>query len=385
MQLNNSDQKQPATPDVSSRQTAAAGRKHPNLIVRSAEPFNAGPPPDLMIREMITPNDLFFVRNHGTIPAINADAYRLVVRGRVERPLSLSLDDLRGAFPRRTVAATLQCAGNRRRELLRVADIPNEVPWDLEAISHAEWAGVRLRDVLERAGIAEGAAHVALTSLDEVERHGRVFAFGGSIPLAKALGPEVLLAYEMNGEPLPSVHGAPLRLVVPGYIGARSVKWLGEIVVQSGPSDNYFQSVAYRLFPPDVSAANAVVEDGRMLGELFVGAAICSPQDGDALPDGGVVVRGYAVGQEAAPLDRVELSADGGDTWTRATLLGDSRPWAWQLWEARVELPPGDGTIIARAFDAYGRTQPPDLSQTWNFKGYMNNAWHRIAVRVGNQ
>lgn len=360
-------------------------RKHPDLIVHSAEPFNAGPPPDLLIREAITPNELFFVRNHGTIPAIDATAYRLEVRGLVERPLSLSLDDLRASFPRRAVAATLQCAGNRRRELLRVAGIPNEVPWDLEAVSHAEWAGASLRDVLERAGIAEGAAHVALTSLDEVERHGRVFGFGGSIPLDKALGPEVLLAYEMNGAPLPPVHGAPLRLVVPGYIGARSVKWLGEIVVQVGPSENYFQSVAYRLFPPDATAATAIVEDGRMLGELFVSAAICSPQDGDTLPDGDVVVRGYAVGQEAAPLDRVELSADGGDTWTRATLTGRSQPWAWQLWEARIELPPGDATIIARAFDAQGHAQPADPGRTWNFKGYMNNAWHRIGVRVGNK
>lgn len=122
-----------------------------------------------------------------------------------------------------------------------------------------------------------------------------------------------------------------------------------------------------------------------MLGELFVSTAICSPQDGDTLPHGGVVVRGYAVGHEAAPLDRVELSTDGGDTWTRATLLGQSPPWAWQLWEARVELPPGDGTIIARAIDAQGRTQPADLRQTWNFKGYMNNAWHRIAVRVKSE
>lgn len=356
-------------------------KKHPALIIRSTEPFNAGPPPDLMIREPVTRAELFFVRNHGTVPEIDADSFRLIVRGRVERPLSLSLDDLR-LLPERTVAATLQCAGNRRRELLRVGDIPNEVPWDIEAISHAEWTGVSLRDVLELAGIGDGAAYVALTSLDKVERRGRVFGFGASIPLAKALRPEVLLAYGMNGEPLPLIHGAPLRLVVPGFIGARSVKWLGEIVLQDEPSGNYFQSVAYRLFPPHVDETTAVEDQGEMLSELFVSAAICSPLDGDSLPDGEITVRGYAVGQGGNLVERVEVSADDGATWVRATPLNRPQPWVWQLWEARIALSPGDRTIIARTIDSQGLTQPADMHETWNFKGYMNNAWHRIEVRV---
>lgn len=366
------------------RPEVAQTEKHPAFIIRSADPFNGGPPPDLMIRESITPAELFFVRNHGAVPEIDAAAFRLSVRGLVERPLSLSLDDLRRLFPEQTVAATLQCAGNRRREMLSVADIPNEVPWDLEAISHAEWTGVRLRDVLELSGIGAGAAHVALTSLDEVERRGQVFGFGASIPLEKALGTEVLLAYKMNGEPLIPIHGAPLRLVVPGYIGARSVKWLGEIVLQDSPSDNYFQSVAYRLFPPDVDASTAVEDEGEMLGELFVSAAICSPRDGDALPAGNITVRGYAVGQGGNPVERVEVSPDGGLTWIRATLQGEPQPWVWQLWTAEITLPPGNRTITARAIDVQGRTQPAGLNETWNFKGYMNNAWHRIEVQTGN-
>ncbi len=355
--------------------------KHPAFIVRAAEPFNGGPPPDLMLRETITPIDLFFVRNHGAVPVIDPAAYRLTVGGLVERPLSLSLDDLR-RFPKRSVAATLQCAGNRRREMMQMAPIPNEVPWDLEAISHAEWAGVGLGDLLETAGIGDGAAHVALTGLDEVERGGAVSGFGASIPLVKGLGPEVLLAYEMNGRPLPPVHGAPLRLVVPGYIGARSVKWLGAIALQAGPSDNYFQRVAYRHFPPDVDAATAEASEGRMLGELFVSAAVCWPVEGATLPAGEIAVRGYAVGQGGAPLQRVEVSADGGRTWQRAAFRHEPRPWAWQLWEARVTLPPGAHTLVARAVDAPGNSQPAEVSDTWNFKGYMNNARHRITVRV---
>lgn len=370
-------------------------KKHTGMIIRTVEPFNAGPPPDLLSSEWLTPTELFFVRNHGTVPEIDPDSYRLVIRGIIDpdsyrldargregRPVTLSLDELRRAFPRRTVTAALQCAGNRRRELLAVHDIPNEVPWDLEAISQAEWAGASLKDVLENVGVAANQTHVAFTGLDEVERQGERFGFGASIPLAKALSPEVLLAYEMNGEPLTPLHGAPLRLVVPGYIGARSVKWLGEIALQSHPSTNYFQSVAYRHYPPEVDASAANVAEGVMLGELFVSAAICSPLNDEVVPGGYCTVHGYAIGHGGSPVEWVEVSADGGQTWSEARLRGEKRPWAWQLWETPVSLAAGWHVLIARAGDALGRSQPEDVRETWNFKGYMNNAWHRIQVRV---
>lgn len=358
--------------------------KHPDLIVRTIEPFNAGPPPDLLIREPITPSDLFFVRTHGNVPALDPDSYRLRVHGLVERSLDLSLDDLRRTFPRQTITAALQCAGNRRRELAEFREIPGEVPWDLEAISQAEWGGVSLRHVLERAGIDGKAAHVSFLGLDEVERHGLRFGFGASVSLDKALSPEVILAYEMNGAPLAPIHGAPLRLLVPGYIGARSVKWLGEIAVVDRPSDNYFQAVAYRHFPPDATAATAGQEDGVALDELFVSGAICSPLEGAILPAGLTAVRGYAVGRGGRPVERVLVSADGGQSWSEATLPGNGQPWAWQLWETTLTLSPGNHTIVARAIDAGGHSQPVDIRTTWNFKGYMNNAWHRIRVSVSD-
>lgn len=359
--------------------------KHPDLIVRTIEPFNGGPPPDLLIREPITPTDLFFVRTHGTVPAIDPGSFRLRVRGLVERPLDLSLDDLRRTFPRQTIKAALQCAGNRRRELAEFREIPGEVPWDLEAISQAEWSGAGLSHVLARAGIAGNAAHVSFLGLDEVERHGQRFGFGASIPLARALSPEVVLAYEMNGAPLPAIHGAPLRLLVPGYIGARSVKWLGEIAVGDRPSDNYFQAVAYRHFPPDASGATVGPEDGVALDELFVSTAICSPLEGAILPAGPTPVRGYAVGRGGRPIEQVLVSADGGLSWSEATLQGGGQPWTWQLWETTLTLSPGNHTIVARAIDAGGHSQPVDVRDTWNFKGYMNNAWHRIHVSVAGQ
>ena len=365
----------------SPRRNGPTADKHPDLIVRTVEPFNGGPPPALLAGQWVTPTDLFFVRNHGTVPEPEADTYRLTVRGGTAGPLSLSLADLR-RFPRQMVTATMQCAGNRRREMLALRDIPGEVPWDLEAISQGEWGGISLCHVLDLAGIRPGAAHVAFTGLDEVERRGRRFGFGASIPLDKALGPEVLLVDEMNGAPLTPLHGAPLRLVVPGYIGARSVKWLGEIVLQAEPSDNYFQAVAYQHFPPDVDATTAVEGTGRMLDELFVSAAICAPLDGASLPAGPVTVSGYAVGQGGSPVERIEVSADGGQTWTEAALRGVRRQWTWQLWSATVQLAPGRQTIIARAIDGDGHTQPAGVGATWNYKGYMNNAWHRVEVQV---
>jgi sulfite oxidase len=265
---------------------------------------------------------------------------------------------------------------------MAVADIPGELPWGAEAIGTAEWAGVPLRDVLARAGVAPRAAHVAFTGLDEVERQGGRFGFGGSIPIEKALSPEVILAYEMNGKPLPPLHGAPLRVVAPGYIGARSVKWLAELKVQAAPSENYFQAHAYKLFPPSVCAANVDWGGGLMLGELSLIGVICAPAPGARLAAGPALVHGYAFAGGGRSIERVDVSADGGATWQVAALLGERSRWAWRRWEAWVDLAPGAHRLVARACDSAANFQPEDPRQLWNFKGYMNNAWHRIQVIV---
>jgi sulfite oxidase len=233
--------------------------KHPDFVVRQAHPFNAGPPPRLLSQSYITPTNLFFARSHGDVPEVDVHSYRLQISGRVLRPLSLALNDVQDNFERVNVSATLQCAGNRREELMALESIPNELGWGVEAISHAVWSGIRLRDVLAEVGVQSETdlpLHVEFGGLDQVERHHKHFRYGGSIPLGKAMGPEVILAYEMNGEPLPLVHGFPLRAIVPGYIGARSVKRLDQITVQNEPSQNYFQSHAYRLFAPHTRPAS---------------------------------------------------------------------------------------------------------------------------------
>jgi sulfite oxidase len=354
--------------------------KHSDFLVRQAEPFNGGPPLSLLRADFVTPNELFFVRNHAAVPEVEAADYRLEIDGAVRKPLRLSLAELHRRFPRRELTATLQCAGNRRLELMAVAPIPGELPWGSEAVSTARWAGVRLADVLAAAQPQPSAKHVAFTALDECQRHGHRFGFGGSIPLAKALAPEVLLADEMNGEALPRTHGAPLRAVVPGYIGARSVKWLERITLQESPSSNYFQAKAYRLFPPHVTAQNVNWDQGLMLGELPVNAILCHPNPDDTLASGTVHARGVAMAGGGRRVERVDLSSDGGRTWTPAELDADDGPWTWRFFHGTVEVSRGKREIVARAWDSAAQTQPEHAAQVWNFKGYMNNAWARVRV-----
>ena len=242
--------------------------------------LNAGPPLNQLAKEFVTPTELFFVRNHTSIPAVDLSNYRLQVNGLVTRELSLTVDEIKNNFKRQTLTATLQCAGNRRKELVDFKPIDDQLAWGIEAIGTAHWAGVRLGDILKAAGIVgDKAAHIGFLGLDTFLRDGERSHFGSSIPLDKALACEVLLAYEMNGEDLPLAHGSPLRMIVPGYIGARSVKWLCSIGVLEEPSDNYFQQVGYKLFPPSINVYNVNYADGMQLTKLPVNSVIVQPVD----------------------------------------------------------------------------------------------------------
>ena len=330
------------------------------LIVWSAQPLNAETPAQVLSRCPITPVDNFFVRNHGTVPALDAANYLLTVGGYVRVPLCLSLAELREGFEPVTVPATLACAGNRRREL---GSIPGTVPWGPGAIGSAEWTGARLRDVLRAAGVAPVARHVILTGADEVKGE----RFGGSIPLDKAVQPDVVLAYAMNGEPLTGAHGFPVRAIVPGYIGARNVKWLTAISVQREASRSFFQREECAL-------------DGVPLGELPLTAAVCRPVEREVVPAGTVHVEGYAMGAGGRPVEGVDVSCNGGQSWRAAVLGATSGPWTWRLWHADLRLPPGPCEIVVRASDASGAGQPARPTPVGNPRGYLNNAWHRVHV-----
>ena len=353
-------------------------KRKARLIVHGDAPYNAEPPLARRRAAYRTAADDFYVRSHGDLPEIDADHYRLSVDGAVPTALELSLHGLQSRFPQTTVTATMQCAGNRRADLRAVAPVSGD-PWDGGAIGTADWTGVRLGDVLREAGITEGAdLHVAFESHDRVEDH----PYGASIPLAKALAPETLLAFAMNGEPLLPEHGFPLRAVVPGFAGVRSPKWLRRITVQDHPSDNPIQARDYKLFPPDVTAETADPAKGHTINTMPLNAVICEPARGANLKAGPNVVTGYAVCGDRA-LVRVDLSGDGGRTWAQAALEHDAgAPFAWTFWTIDLDLPAGEHELAVRAWDEAGQTQPAVPDDTWNYKGYLSAAWHRVRVIV---
>jgi len=353
--------------------------KHSSFVVKEESPTNGGAPVDRLVQEPLTPADHFFVRSHAAVPELDSEVHALSISGMVRHPRAFTPDELRKEFPSVTITAALECAGNRRDELIALRPVPGELPWAAEAIGNAEWTGIPLAAVLDAVQVLPGAAHVAFTGVDRVTKDGRSFGFGGSVPLAKAASPEVLLAYAMNGEPLRPEHGAPLRVVVPGYIGARSVKWVGEVTVQTGPSDNYFQARAYKLFPPHVDARTVDWDAGTMLGELPVNSVIAIPAGGALVSSGRVIVRGYAL-SGADRIATVEVSADGGRTWQPAAAATQASRWSWCVWEHIVDLAGGTHELVARARDAAGNAQPERVADVWNFKGYVNNAWHRIRI-----
>jgi sulfite oxidase len=260
-----------------------------------------------------------------------------------------------------------------------IRDIPGEAPWGPGATGTARWRGVALADVLDLARPLYGAADVGFVGADICRQPEPAERFGGSVPLDKACRPEVLLAWAMNGEPLPAVHGAPLRVVVPGYIGARSVKWLERIEVRTEPWRGYFQQVAYRLLPED---AAPVPGAGFALGLVALNADVLSPADGDVVPAGPVEVRGYAFAGGERHVARVDVSLDGGASWSQAELLEDLGRWAWRHWRSTVHLSPGEHEILVRAWDSSAATQPEHPAGLWNPKGYVNNARPRIRLRA---
>jgi len=355
--------------------------KRDDMIVREDLPFNAEPPASVLAAAVITPVDTFYSRNHGPFPDIAPREWRLTVGGSVDAPLNLTYDDLTTKFAQHCVVATLACAGNRRAELLRVHPIPGKDPWEHGAISTAEWCGVRLVDVLAAAGVRrEDELHVEFLAPDVAQEARPVQSYGSSIPLNKAMSEEVLLAWQMNGQPLPRAHGGPVRVVVPGYIGARSVKWVTAITVQPAPSQNYFQAIDYRILPPEADADAVAEGEGISLSSLPLNCDILVPTDGERVSAGALTVRGWAIAGDGHSVERVDVSLDGGHSWRQADLRPAASRWAWSRWSLTVDVEPGPLSITARAWADTGVTQPESPASLWNPRGYGNNAWAHITA-----
>ncbi|MDC8450148.1 MAG: sulfite oxidase [Nitrospira sp.] len=347
------------------------------LIARVTRPFDAETP----VREFtsfLTPTHRFFVRSHFGPPAPELMAesnWKLRVGGLVERPQALTLRDLKQVEPV-TITAVVQCSGNGRA--FHRPKVPG-VQWERGAVGNAQWTGVRLRDVLAKVGVKEGAQHVQLQGADRPVVDS-VPRFTRSIPLTKALHPDTLLAYEMNGRPLPLLHGAPLRVITPGWMADSCTKWLTDIIVQAEEARGYYMQAAYRLPVKPVEAGTTPTVPSAPVEAMVVKSLIAAPPEGETVKAGPVTIQGVAW-SGGTNIVKVELSLDGGRTWEPARLVGEDPPYAWRQWQFLWKTKtPGPVSILCRATDARGETQP-EMSP-WNPSGFLWNGWDRVTVTV---
>lgn len=344
------------------------------LIVRSSRFLDLETPVEFL-NTWITPVPHFFVRNHMHEPSeLNAESWRLSVGGEVDKPLTLTLADLQ-KLEAHSVVNTLECASNGRS--LHRPQVPG-VQWGKGALSTAKFTGPRLRDILQQAGIKANGKHVMFRGLDEVP--GKVPPFVRSIPVEKALDSDTLVATHMNGATLTKHHGFPARALVPGWIGAASCKWLTEIKVLESEFVGNFMSPGYRFPNQPVKPGDSVKpEDTHVLTGLNVKSVISGPLNGSHLRVGKVTVHGAAWAGED-PIAKVELSTDGGTTWSLATLGRERARYAWRLWSYLWNARRGNYVIQSRATDDRGRVQP--IEAEWNPSGYLYNAIDEVTIDV---
>ncbi|MGO9466696.1 MAG: sulfite oxidase [Isosphaeraceae bacterium] len=340
--------------------------------VVTAEPENSETPLH-GVRSWITPTRLFFVRNHFAVPELDLATWRLTVEGRVKERRAWAWEELMD-LPERTVFATVECAGNGRSFL---AQRQAGVQWGAGAVGHAEWTGVPLSLVLERSGLESDAVEVLFEGADvgTESDHPAPMPFSRSLPLPKALHADTLLAFRMNGEVLDPIHGFPLRLFVPGWYGVASVKWLRRIEVVNKPFRGYFQSVKYTIQRRTERGLET-----EIVGPMMPKSEIVRPRGGDILGIGRNRFFGVSWAGEDS-VSRVEVSKDGGDTWSDATLIGPQAPYSWTLWEYLWEAEsPGALTVLVRATSSSGRVQPADHDPLHG--GYLIHHSRPLCVHV---
>jgi DMSO/TMAO reductase YedYZ molybdopterin-dependent catalytic subunit len=326
------------------------------------------------LRYPITPTEMHYLLVHYDIPELYADDWHLKVEGLVSKPLRLTLEEFKKR-PAQTLAVTMECAGNGRALFA-----PRRIsqPWLVEAIGTAEWTGTPLRGILEEAGVRHDTKEIVFTGLDRGIEGGEVQCYQRSLKVAEAIRDEVMLVYEMNGEPLPPQHGYPLRLMVPGWYGMASVKWLDRIEAVAGPFQGYQMLRAYRY-------AGGPDDLGEPVSLIRVRALMIPPGIPDFLTRtrflyaGAVTLAGKAWAGRLS-VSRVEVSVDSGSTWMEAQLGETISPFAWRTWTFLWNAEPGTYSVCVRATDSDGNVQP--LDQEWNFGGYGNNGVQRVNVIV---
>ena len=344
------------------------------LIIRSVRPPDFETPVSLL-NTFITPNDAFYVRSHMPIPQVDTAAFSLKVGGEVNSPLTLSVDEIK-KLPATTVTVTLECAGNGRAFFQpAVAGIQ----WEKGAVSTARFTGARMADVLKKAGVRTGGINVEMHAADRPP--GTMPAFVRQVPMAKAMHPDTLVAYAMNGEPIPLVHGAPLRAIIPGWEGAYCIKWLNSLNVIAKDSDSFWVATGYRYPTRRVAPGGAVdAKDMAPLTGLVVKSLITTPANGASQAVGKVMVGGFAWAGED-DIKAVDVSIDNGATWRPARLTGEQARYAWRGFAFDFNAPrPESYLILSRATDSKGNVQPA-VSQ-WNPSGYLWNQYDAIRIEV---
>ncbi|ORY70363.1 sulfite oxidase-like protein [Pseudomassariella vexata] len=359
--------------------------RDPRLRQITAKPCNAETAGEDLAEAFLTPNEVFYVRNHMWVPVIEdtaADAHGITIELPDGDVKTYTVHDLKAKFKQYSVTAVLQCSGNRRRDMTEHANKTNGLQWGPGAISCAKWEGVRLRDVLKDAGLPlddlpEDAQHVQFSGLE---------AYGASIPIHSALDPrgDVLLAFKMNDLPLPRDHGFPVRVIVPGTVAARCVKWVSKIVVSDEESDTSWQRRDYKCFGPN-ETRDLDWDKYKSIQEMPITSAITRARKKSA--DGNhVEVEGYAYSGGGHEIQRVDVSLDGGKTWDQASLVDDSeqdsgsKAWSWKRWRYEGALPTTTeaAAFVVKATDDAYNTQPQCYKSIYNLRGNLATAWHRV-------
>ena len=356
--------------------------RDPRLQVHTHKPCNAETPAS-ELSSFVTPNSIFYVRNHFWVPPLDEKSHKLLVELRDGEKREYTMEELKTKFKQFKITATLQCSGNRRKHMTEGARPAKGLQWNTGAIGNAEWSGPRLCDVLADAGLSlndppEDAKHVHFVGAE---------SYTASIPLRKAIdnSGDVLLACQMNGEDIPPDHGHPLRIICPGHVAARSVKWVNRVIVSDEESTSEWQKRDYKCFGPNDSKPDW--NRAPAIQEMPVQSAVTSIRDRPKLggQEPAVVIEGYAYSGGGRAIVRVDVSTDDGTTWDQAEIDEDAaagcKDWSWKRWRYTVPKKSIGPSVVVKAVDEAYNTQPEIYEASYNLRGHLTSAWHRVPYK----